>query len=408
MLTNEEKNQFSEILEELGNSLDITETQYKAVVKSYEAVGTWLSKEDSLLAPYKPEILPQGSFMLGTMIKPIHDKDDLDIDLVCQLKGKNPYWTQSDLKHKVGDQLKKNDTYKDMLDDEGRRCWTLEYSESLNYHMDVLPSIVDTGYRLMLEKALSRTELNDIDKLAIRITDNEQRNYQTERNHLEWLKSNPFGYAKWFENRTNISTLKMFSINDSIKPVPTFRKEKLPLQRVVQILKRHRDMMFKGDEHKPISIIITTLAAQAYNKETDIIEALLNVVSNMRKYIKDYNPHTGEPEKWIHNPVNDEENFADKWKEYPIRETNFYKWLDAVERDVSNIINQRGKGLQLICESMITPFGKDVITKAFSSYGEKQLRIREIGGMKMAAGTGMLGNTGRTDVPQHKPFGKNE
>ena len=103
MLTKEQIQQFSDILEELGKTLDISETQYEAAVKSYEAVGNWLAKEDSTLAPYSPEILPQGSFMLGTMVKPINDKDDLDIDLVCQLKGKNPNWTQRDLKHKVGD-----------------------------------------------------------------------------------------------------------------------------------------------------------------------------------------------------------------------------------------------------------------------------------------------------------------
>jgi hypothetical protein len=35
---------------------------------------------------------------------------------------------------------------------------------------------------------------------------------------------------------------------------------KTPLQQAVQILKRHRDMMFADDpEHKPISVIITTL-----------------------------------------------------------------------------------------------------------------------------------------------------
>lgn len=39
MLTQEEKKQFSEILETLGETLDITETQYNAAVSSYSAVG---------------------------------------------------------------------------------------------------------------------------------------------------------------------------------------------------------------------------------------------------------------------------------------------------------------------------------------------------------------------------------
>lgn len=404
MLTSEQKSQFSEILEELGNTLDISETQYKAVVKSYEAVGTWLSKEDSSLAPYKPEILPQGSFMLGTMIKPVNEKDDLDIDLVCQLKGKNPGWTQYNLKNKVGDRLKDHDTYKDMLDEEGRRCWTLVYSEEANYHMDVLPSIVSNDYRMILEKAFSATELKDIDKLAIRITCTEESNYETAINPDEWLKSNPFGYGRWFYQQATLDFVKAFSLNESIKPLPTYRKEKLPLQRVVQILKRHRDMLFNGHEHKPISVIITTLAGKAYNKETNIIDALLNVIDKMPNLIEErYSAKHNKVIKWISNPVNPEENFADRWVAEPKREENFYKWMKQVKVDIENALGKRG--LQFIQESLEKPFGKNEITKAFSNYGENQLKKRESGALKMAAGTGMLGSIGST-VKGHNFHGK--
>ncbi len=407
MLTKEQKEELSEILEELGSSLDISETQYNAAVKSYEAVGKWLSKEGSSLAPFKPEILPQGSFMLGTMIQPINEKDDLDIDLVCQLKGKNPNWTQYDLKNKVGDRLKDNETYKEMLDEEGRRCWTLIYSDIANYHMDILPCIVSNDYRLVLEKVFSATELKDIDKLAIRLTCNEELNYRTATNPEEWLKGNPFGLGRWFYQQATINFVKAFSMNESIKPLPTFRKEKLPLQRVVQILKRHRDMMFNGHEHKPISIIITTLAGKGYNKEENIIDALLNVIYKMPALIEErYSPQHGKIIKWISNPVNPEENFADRWVAEPQREKNFYKWMEQVNIDIQNAIGRRG--VHLIQESMEGPFGKSIINKTFSNYGVNQLKKRENGLLKMSAGSGMLGNEGRTHVPQHRPFGTNE
>ncbi len=91
---------------------------------------SWLSKEGSPLYPYNPRILPQGSFMLGTIIKPINDEDDIDIDLVCKLNGKPINWTQKHLKDTVGDRLKDHSTYEEMIEDKdgGRRCWTLEYS----------------------------------------------------------------------------------------------------------------------------------------------------------------------------------------------------------------------------------------------------------------------------------------
>ena len=149
------KKEINEILEILGENLDISESQYKAAVKSYEAVGDWLSKEGSPLYPYSPRIIPQGSFMLGTIIRPINDEDDIDIDLVCKLEGKPSHWTQKHLKEAVGDRLKENATYNDMLEDEdgGRRCWTLEYSDDANYHLDVLPSISDKNFNVLLSES---------------------------------------------------------------------------------------------------------------------------------------------------------------------------------------------------------------------------------------------------------------
>lgn len=406
MLTQEEKKQFSEILETLGETLDITETQYNAAVSSYGAVGEWLAKPESSLAPYKPVVRPQGSFMLGTMIKPICEEDDLDIDLVCELTGKNPQWTQYHLKQVVGNRLKDNETYKKMLNEEGRRCWTLMYSDSANYHMDILPSLVCNGYNIVLEKAFSNITLDkDYDSLAIRITDKKQSNYYTDTIAENWMKSNPFGYGRWFFNAADVfSSRKSIMLSEAVNPVPKYNKEKLPLQRVVQILKRHRDMMFNGDEDKPISIIITTLASRGYNKETSIIDALTNVVSNMRNYIESrYDSNAGRMVKWISNPVNPEENFADKWVEHPQREKNFYKWLDQVESDVQTIVHKRG--LQYIAEAMKKPFGEQTVTKTFSTLGERNLNLRESGALKMATGTGILSSVGSVTAATHNFHG---
>lgn len=405
MLTVEEKEQFIEILETLGETLDITETQYKAVISSYGAVGEWLAKPESSLAPYKPVIRPQGSFMLGTMIKPICEEDDLDIDLVCELTGKNPQWTQYHLKQAIGNRLKANEAYKNMLDEEGRRCWTLLYSDSANYHMDILPSLVCNGYSIVLEKALSDSATGiTYDSLAIRITDKKQTNYYTDTVAENWLKSNPFGYGGWFYNKASIELRKSILLSEAVKPVPKYQKEKLPLQRAIQILKRHRDIMFKGNEDKPISIIITTLASKAYNKETSIIDALMNVLATMHNFIESrYDPNTGKIIKWVSNPVNPEENFADKWVEHPQRERNFYNWLNQVKQDIHTIVQQRG--LYNISDSMKKPFGESVIKKAFSTLGERNLQLRKSGILKMTTGTGILSSVGTVAAASHNFHG---
>lgn len=403
-LTTQQKTQFNEILEELGRNLDISETQHNAVAKSYEAVGLHLAKHDSPLGKYAPEILPQGSFMLGTMIQPIHEDDDLDIDLVCQLIGKQGAWTQYDLKKAVGDQLKAHGTYEKMLrQPDGRRCWTIDYSETANYHLDILPCIVDSGYRLLLEKAFSAEDQAEANTLALRITDNTEDNYRVETNHLNWLKSNPFGYARWFFNQASLDFTKAEFLNESIQPIPNYSKEKLPLQRVVQILKRHRDMMFDGDEDKPISIIITTLASQAYQKETNIIDALFNVTSKMRDLVDEkYSEKHGKWVMWVENPVNNEENFADKWVDHPKRQQNFFDWIDRVQQDLAEATTQIG--LHKIQESFEKSMGSTVVRKTFSDIGERARLLTEQGQNCVDVKTGLT-SLGASTIKKHDFYG---
>lgn len=148
------KNEVAEILETLGENLDITESQYEVAVKSYQAVGEWVSSENSSLYPYKPNILPHESFMLGTMTKPINDEDDIDIDIVCKIQNKPSHWTQKHLKEAIGDRLKEHSRYEKMLKEKegGRRCWTILYTEDSNFHMDILPSLTVKNLLLLCQK----------------------------------------------------------------------------------------------------------------------------------------------------------------------------------------------------------------------------------------------------------------
>ena len=406
MLKTDQKEQFNEIFGEIGKSLDVTRTQYEAAVVSYEFVGDWLSRPESPLAPYKPEILPQGSFLLGTMIKPVHEDDDLDVDLVCRLDGKQQSWTQYDLKKIVGDRLKAHETLNRLLDKEGRRCWTILHRESARFHMDILPAIVANNFKVLLEKTMSATDLSNVADIAIRITDKLVANYNSATDPADWLKSNPFGYAAWFKIKASHNITRTFTLKEAIQPVPDYETEKLPLQRVVQLLKRHRDRMFNGDEDKPISIIITTLAALAYQGQSNIIDALITIVNSMENFIEDrYDFNLKGTIKWVANPVNKEENFADKWTGKNKKKENFYDWLTRVKADLASITEQRGLYLQ---ESLSASFGKDITTAAFSNIGEKARLVRESGLLKMTAGTGILGSTGRTSVPYHNNYGSNE
>ena len=410
MLSKEQKAEFHEILEELGNTLDISESQFDAAVKSYKAVGSWLCSEGSLLKPYNPTIKPQGSFLLGTTICPYDECQDLDIDLVCELSGKNALWTQKDLKDIVGEQLESHKTYESLLDEEGRRCWTLKYraksEKNDRFHMDILPAVIASGYTIVLEKAFSNVTSNRVDHLAISITDRDEDNYETERRPEYWLKSNPFGYAKWFVDQATISGVRLFSLNEAVKPVPKFQRDRMPLQRVVQILKRHRDMMFKGDKEKPISIIITTLAAYAYQKQTNVMDALVDVINRMHLFIQTkQDPITGEYYRCVENPVNRAENFADKWRECPAKEKKFMEWIRRVKEDILVATNQRGA--QNIIESLSKAFGPNQVSRTFTNIGRRKKQLTEEGKNRFDTKVGIIAGAANVIKP-HNFYGSED
>lgn len=126
---------------------------------------------------------------------------------------------------------------------------------------------------------------------------------------------------------------KAIIINEAIEPIPIRSENKEPLVRIMQILKRHRDIMFGDDKEKPISIIITTLAALAYQKETEILGGLLSILNRMSDFIgTGYDTKSGQAIEIVSNPVIPTENFADRWSEGDRRE-KFYTWLDKAKSD---------------------------------------------------------------------------
>lgn len=94
----------------------------------YEDVGTWLAASDSELQHHAPEIYPQGSFRLGTVVRPISDENEYDIDLVCRLNTGKEQITQKVLKRVIGERLKKRDDLAKILKP-SRRCWKLDYPD---------------------------------------------------------------------------------------------------------------------------------------------------------------------------------------------------------------------------------------------------------------------------------------
>lgn len=365
----------SRILEALVESLDIPDSLFEKAKERYEAVGNWLGRKESCLVAYSPRVYPQGSFRLGTVIKPVSDKDEYDIDLVCELALPKTSLSQKQLKDAFGVEIKAyvKKYSMDYPAEEGKRCWTIQYADGAQFHMDVLPSVPDgEGFRLFLA---SRSLKSLWFELAIAITD---RTWPTF--HVispDWPCSNPNGFAQWFRSRMEAQFQRKIASMAEAARIPPAKvpeyKVKTTLQRVVQLLKRHRDIMFNlqptGKPYAPISMIITTLAAHAYNGEDDILAAFVGIVSRMGRFIETVN---GKPT--ILNPVNPAENFADRWE--PAHLQWFQHWLNTVAAHI-NQIDRHPQGQPLI-EALEGSFGPGLTKRAISSVASQLMQYRTV------------------------------
>ena len=160
------KDQLNEMYKTLGKNIDISDELFEDAVKEYQNLGRWLDRNTP---EYSLSVYPQGSFALGTVVKPLTEKDDYDLDLVCELYlsyGLTAHQLKVDVVKPL--LLKYRRITGDIV--EKRRCWHVEYEEVPNFHMDVIPAVDQITY--------------------IDITDHDE-----DTDAYEYIGSNPKGYV---------------------------------------------------------------------------------------------------------------------------------------------------------------------------------------------------------------------
>lgn len=380
--------QLGKLLTLIASDLDIPETLRAELVRKYNHLGSWIRKDNEDLFQTDSEIYPQGSIRLNTIIQPVSANCGYDVDLVYLRILAKKSISQEELVERTGEQLGRYIAYRRSEGKEvprlvrRRRCWTMNYQG--RFHIDVLPAIPDDDGFLF----------NRSIETSILLTDQQLR---------LWQHSNPKAYADWFRERElvvfeskrasmaragNVDVEKI--ADDSVKT---------PLRIGVQILKRHRDVRYNGDpDDKPISIIITTLAAAAYQNELEVFDALMGIITRMEASIQMI-----DGKWWIPNPVNPKENFADKWNDFPQRADRFFEWIAMVKFDLESVLKQTG--LDNVSGELTASFGEDVVDRSMKRYGEGIDASQQRGELKMAAGSGLLNSTIGTTVLKNTWYG---
>lgn len=354
-------NTAEQFLENLALNIQIPESRYEEAVKRYKSLKKWLMRNDSTLREQEPEVSLQGSFKLGTVVKPIRKGEEYDIDLVCTTTLTKSDVTQENLKAMLGVEISSYAQAQGMQRPESkRRCWRVRYAKDAQFHMDALPSIPESKIRRLILEANGVSE--ELTHTTIAITDEEHVHYHALSD--DWLSSNPAGYSRWFYDRMqdvfrNRWRVLAETTGTREEDIPEY-KVKTPLQSAIQILKRHRDMTHDGEiKDKPISIIITTLAAQAYSQQANISDALYAILFGMENHIE----HRGGI-CWVLNPTNPQENFADKWQEFPIRQEKFFEWLNRAKTDFAELAQLTDQ--HHIAETMAPVLGQRLVEQTIS------------------------------------------
>lgn len=278
------------LLFEVCENLQLSPTQHKKAVNRYKAIAETLDGPNTPFSHIESNLYPQGSMRLGTTVKPIEGPHDLDF--VCEFAvthtSANPMGLLSDM-YRV---FKGHGVYGGMVELK-KRCVRIIYQDE--FYLDILPACRDHGNG----------------GTCIQVPDRELRN---------WTPSNPIAYAIWFEKATRHILVQKFPgramVMDhaaSVQPIPSLEatEEKTVLQLVVQLLKRWRDVHYADSTFPPISIVLTTLAADLYRGEALLSQGLLLILDRIVERL-DVAKANGRRLR-VPNPVHSLEDFSERW-----------------------------------------------------------------------------------------------
>ena len=201
----------------------------------------------------------QGSYALGTLIKPVDDNDEYDADIQVVMNP-NPNWGAKDYVLEINRTLAGNKNYTDKLRLK-TRCVTVDYAG--DFHLDVVPRVTING-----------------------------KHYVCNRIDNKFEETDGIGYRDWFNEKNRITGGN--------------------LKRVVRLLKHLRD---HKNSFTAKSILLTTLAGNTIKSSDEgttavstVADTLETVLSRMNGYLQQ---HPNMPE--IKNPVLPAENFNRHW-----------------------------------------------------------------------------------------------
>ena len=244
-----------EFAEFLRDEVNLNQSRLDRLETSVGAVNDYLK---SNLTGYQ-KMERQGSYALGTLIKPVDDNDEYDADIQIVMNP-NSRWEPKDYVLDINRTLAGNKNYADKLRLK-TRCVTVDYAG--DFHLDVVPRVTING-----------------------------KHYICNRTDNKFEETDGNGYRDWFNEKNRITGGN--------------------LKRVVRLLKHLRD---HKNSFSAKSILLTTLAGNTIKSSDEgttavstVADTLETVLSRMNDYLQQ---HPNMPV--IKNPVLPSEDFNRHW-----------------------------------------------------------------------------------------------
>ena len=195
-----------------------------------------------------------------------------------------------------------------------------------------------------------------------------------------------------------------------MEPFPEHTPFKGLLRRTVQVAKRHRSLHFENQpERAPISIVLTTLAARAYEAavisgavyDTEL-DLVCDVISHMPDFIE-RRWNNGRIELWVPNETTDGENFAEKWNKDATLVEAFYEWHGAAVNHFTSLASATDAERTFVILNSIA--GKNT-SEAIRNRATQAVNRARMQGALRAASSGALGIVTGVPVVTNTFFGE--
>lgn len=319
---------------------------------------------------------------LQTTVRP-RGRVEYDLDLIFEIdciEGLMPKL----LYEAVRDRLRAHPKYGKMLETHPR-CLRLTYEKQ--FHLDIVPARthphLGVPFIQIPEKPAQHGDLH------------------------RWLTNNPKGLVEWFKSECNKQLVLLEKADQEPLPQPVPNNEKPVLAQAVQLLKRHRDVVFDNADEAPSSIVLTTLAGTFY-QGGQFVESTLNQVLDRIALLADRDKLFAS----VSNPACSDQKLCENWT--PHQCARFADFVLSFRRRLRNLSSMQG--VEEIGAELRNLFGdetlgqKDVVSKAIVEYVDEtvnkarnsnQLRFTKSGTLSTIAGSGV-------SVPKNTFYGGEE